>query len=67
MSLVTKHLQEEFDNADNAYWELEERLSKYSKQLIELNRIVDNLIQEKATLDKERKYFQNLLNEINNK
>ena len=66
MSLVTKHLQEEFDNADNAYWEAEERLSKHSKELIELNRIVNNLVEEKKSLDEKRKYFQNLLNEIRN-
>lgn len=67
MSAVKEHLEYEFNKADKAYWELEERLSKHSKDLINLNRVVDNLIQEKATLDKERKYFQNLLNEINNK
>jgi chromosome segregation ATPase len=66
MSLVTKHLEEEFDQADKAYWEAEERLSEYSKELIELNRIVDSLMEEKKALDEKRKYFQNLLNEIRN-
>jgi septal ring factor EnvC (AmiA/AmiB activator) len=67
MDKVKEHLEEQFEQSDRLYWEVEEKLSNSSKELINLNRIVDNLIKEKSALDEKRKYFQKLLDEINPK
>jgi hypothetical protein len=66
MENVRKHLTEEHEKADNAYWELYGKLEDKKKALHQLQSEVKWMESDMAKYDGERKYFMKLLNELNN-
>ena len=67
MENIRKHLQESFDSADNAYWELVSNLETKRIKLATLSNEINYLETDMLKLNKDRNYYQKLLNELNEK
>ena len=66
MENVKKHLQENYDSASNQYFDCHSDLVDKKLKLTQLEREVASLESTLDRLDTERKYFETLLNEVNN-
>jgi hypothetical protein len=65
MENVRKYIQDEFDRADSAYWDLYHKLQVEEKKLNQLQSEVQWIKIDMETRDNERKHFTKLLNELN--
>jgi len=66
MGEISKHIVENQERADNAYWDVYHRLEEKKK---ELNRLQHDVIWMEKDLEKlkdDKEYYQKLLNELNN-
>jgi hypothetical protein len=66
MEEVRKHLEAEQEKADNAYWEVYGRLEDKQRELNQLMADVQWMKNDMLKYDSERKYYQKLLNDLNN-
>lgn len=65
MDNVRKHLQENYDTAENAYWDFFEKLEAKKLELSQVEHDVKWLSTDMEHADIKRKHFQKLLNELN--
>lgn len=66
MEEVRKHLLEKQEEADNAYWDVYSRLEDKQKELNQLMADVEWMKSNMLKYDNERKYYEKLLNDLNN-
>lgn len=65
MKNIRKHLQDSYNDADREYWDIKYLYDTRSNQLAALKQEVDGLFASLQKFDVERKYYENLLNELN--
>jgi hypothetical protein len=67
MEEIKNHLEHEFNRTDNAWWQsltlLESKEDELKKLQIEVNFLKEDVIK----YEKEKEYFQKMLNELNEK
>ena len=66
MEKVRQHLQKSFDDADTAYWNTYHRHEEKKKELAQLQHDVLWLGKDLENQDADRKYFMNLINDLDN-
>ena len=67
MENIRKHLQDSYNGAEREYWDIRYLYNTRSNQLAALKQEVDSLFASLQKFDEERKYYENLLNELNEK
>ena len=65
MENVRKHLTQEHEGADKAYWEIWSRHEELKRQLAELQHDLIWVEKDLEKQDKDRKYYKKLLDELN--
>jgi septal ring factor EnvC (AmiA/AmiB activator) len=65
MENVRKHLTQEHEGADKAYWNLYSRHEELKKKLAELQHDLIWIEKDIEKCDADRKYYKKLLDELN--
>lgn len=65
MEKTRKHIESALNSADNSYWDLDEILHRKKEELRILQSQVNGLQDQANAYDAERKYYQELLDELN--
>lgn len=66
MEKTKKHIEEMYDNAENSYYEIYNKLEAKKRELKQIQVVINNLTSDLNKYESDMSYYGELLNELNN-